>query len=138
MVLIESLQFPLHCRNTLLPTFLGYFWQANQRPQYVDTIVFPKQSDRQRWSKLPIQRSDKYVEDSMFKIGFDAVLDIPSHRGHMNDQSAAAILSQRASEKFGAPLWISEVSARSAATLPNGASIVATMVLVVSVVMSAN
>ena len=108
MVLIESLQFPLHCRNTLLPTFLGYFWQANQRPQYVDAIVFPKQSDRQRWSELPIQRSDKYVEDSMFKIGFDAVLDIPSHRGHMNDQSAAAILSQRASEKFGAPLWISE------------------------------
>ena len=57
---------------------------------------------------MPIQRSDDYVEDSMFMIGFDAVLDIASHRGHMNDQSAAAVLSHRASEKFGAPLWISE------------------------------
>ena len=57
---------------------------------------------------MPIQRSDEYVEDSMFKIGFHAVLDIASHCGRMNDQSAAAVLSYRASEKFGAPLWMSE------------------------------
>ena len=79
MVLIESLQFPLHCRNALFPTFIGYFGQANQRPQYVVAIAFPDQSDRQRWTELPIQRSDEYTEDSMFKIGFDVVLYVASH-----------------------------------------------------------
>ena len=57
---------------------------------------------------MPIQRSDEYAEDSMFKIGFDVVLYVASHCGHTNDQSAAAVLSHRASEKFGPPLWMSE------------------------------
>lgn len=50
---------------------------------------------------MPIQRSDGYIEDSMFEIDFDAALDIASYRGHMNNQSATAVLSHRASEKFG-------------------------------------
>ena len=50
---------------------------------------------------MPIQRSDGYIEDSMFEIDFDAALDIASYRGHMNNQSATAVLFHRASEKFG-------------------------------------
>ena len=101
MALLEPLQFPLLCHNTLLPTFIEYSGKANPRAQYVDAIAFPEQSERQRCTELPIQRSDGYIEDSMFEIDFDAALDIASYRGHMNDQSATAVLSHRASEKFG-------------------------------------
>lgn len=91
MALLEPLQFPLLCHNTLLPTFIEYSGKANPRAQYVDAIAFPEQSERQRCTELPIQRSDGYIEDSMFEIDFDAALDIASYRGHMNNQSATVV-----------------------------------------------